>query len=36
MSNTKRLIDSRDDTDISIGTISRQEGWKIEVETTNE
>jgi len=36
MSNTKRPIDSQDDTDISIGTISRQEGWEIEVETTNE
>jgi hypothetical protein len=36
MSNTKRPIDSRDDTDTSIGTISRQEGWVIEVETANE
>jgi hypothetical protein len=34
MSNTKRPIDN--DTDTSIGTIGRQEGWEIEVETTNE
>ncbi len=36
MSNTKRPIDSRDDTDTSIGTISPLEGLVIEVETTNE
>jgi hypothetical protein len=29
-------IDSRGDTDTSIGTISRQECWVLVVETTNE